>query len=334
MTAHTANSFHSWTIRRLCVFAAIAGQIGAATNSACGEDVNDASVPDLPTVTTKVSSTTARVAEPLTLDLTVTAPTGSKVRFPAIGESFGDFDVIDQTDRPDVPADDQSNNRTWMRHFTLESLVTGNLEIPALEIQVHHDSESIALKSDAIPVRILSVLEDRADPMKFRDIQTVLDVSVPTPVSRTWIWWTIGGTAGLGAIALVLTTLKKRRTWMTPDTWAKREFDQLRNSEMLRNTDSAGVTEQITTILRDYLELKFNIAAPVQTTHELLQSFETTGILIAATAEKYAELFQTADLTRFAGLRLSATKLQQTIDDAERLIEQTSVETRNGRNLK
>ena len=149
--------------------------------------------------------------------------------FPAIGKSLGSFDVTDQVDRADVPSPNDVNQRIWTRRLTLESIVTGDIEIPSLEIQVRQNTGSQTLKSEAIPIRVTSVLEDRADPMKFRDIQSVVDVSVPQPaVTHAWLWWTLGGFGGLTAAALMLVAVAKRRTWMTPDVWAIRELDQLR----------------------------------------------------------------------------------------------------------
>ena len=81
------------------------------------------------------------------------------------------------------------------------------------------------------------------------------------------------------------------------------------------------------TILRDYLELQFDIAAPVQTTTELLQVVETGRYMNAETTQGFAELFENSDLARFAGLQLTHAELSKAIDDARRLIEQTSMPT-------
>ncbi len=281
---------------------------------------------DLPvaTVTTKTSHTTVQVAEPFTFELTVTAAEGSKVDFPSIGESLGEFDVTDQLMRADVPSANDVNQRTWTQQLTLESIVTGDLEIPTLEIQVRRDADIQTLKTEAIPVRVASVLEDRADPTKFRDIQSVVDVATPEPVPHAWIWWLLGGFGGIAAAALMLITVAKRKTWMTPNVWALRELDQLRYSEAMRISDSELVTEHLTSILRDYLELQFDIASPMQTTKELLHEIETNKLMSAEMTKEFATLFENADLARFAGLQLSAAELNKTIDDAERLVERVS----------
>ncbi len=142
----------------------------------------------------KASTDSVQVAEPFTLDVTVTAPVGAKVTFPAIADKIGDFDVRDSQDVFDVPADDA---RTWTRHLTLESITTGDLQIPPIDVQVNEGGKATLVPSQPVTIRVASVLEDRSDPTKYRDIQSVVDVDVPVVRSNTWVWWTLGGAAGV-----------------------------------------------------------------------------------------------------------------------------------------
>ena len=111
---------------------------------------------------------------------------------------------------------------------------------------------------------------------------------------------------------------------MTPNVWALRELDLLRHSEVMRSSDSEHVTEKMMAILRDYLELQFDISSPMQTTQELLHEIETNKLMSPEMAQGFATLFENADLARFAGLRLSAAELNKTIDDAEDLVGRAS----------
>jgi len=296
----------------------------AASGEANADEVSRTSDSNPATVTSKVSSTTVQVAEPLTLELTVTASPGSQVDFPSVGNSLGNFDVTNQTDRADVPSRNDGNQRVWTRRLTLESVVTGDMEIPALEILVRNNANSQTLKSEVIPVRVTSVLEDRADPTQFRDIQSVVDVEVPQPHSSAWLWWTLSGLGGVSAAALLFMAVAKRKTWMTPNAWAIRALEELRSSAAMKSIDSDTVTENLTTILRDYLELQFDIAAPVQTTRELLQAIETSSFMSVETTKGFTDLFENSDLARFAGLKLTHAELTKAIDDAQGLIERTS----------
>ncbi len=322
MKIHHAPGFR----RRHCLTAALALLCVAVAGKVYADEASRTVDSDPATVTSKVSATTVRVAESLTLDLTVTAAAGSKVDFPAISKSLGNFDVTEQVDRADVPSAIDVNRRVWTRRLTLETIVTGDTEIPSLEIQVRRDASSQTLKSEAVPIHVTSVLEGRADPTQFRDIQSVVDVPVLQPASRAWLWGTLAAVGGAAAAALLLVTVAKRKTRITPGVWAIRELDQLRNSEAMKSCDSEMVIQNLTTILRDYLELQFDMAAQVRTSDELLQVVESGRSVSAEVTRGFAELFGNSDLALFAGLQLTQVELTKAIDNAQRLIEQTSNE--------
>ncbi|MDA1229957.1 MAG: BatD family protein [Planctomycetota bacterium] len=278
------------------------------------------------TLTSNVSSTTVQVAEALTLELTVTSSVGSKVNFPSIGTSLGKFDVIDQVDRSDVPSPNDVRQRTWILWLTLESIITGDMEIPSLEIQVLGSGGDIqTLRSDVVPIHVISVLEDRADPTQFRGIKSVVDMKLPdhAPTSYGWLWWTLGS-AGVALATLVLVAVRKQKTWLMPNVWAVRELERLRSADAFKSGSSEIVAENLTTILRDYLELQFDITSSVQTTAELLQKIKSHKLLKAGTIQGYTDFFENTDLARFAGLRLSPAELTKAVDDAQQLIEQTT----------
>ena len=311
-------------VRTLCMAAMIALHCISATYEVHADEVSRTADSNPATVNVKVSSSTVQVAEPLTLELTVTASAGSRVDFPSVGKSLGSFDVTDQTGRSDVPSASDVNRRIWTQRLTLESIVTGDVEIPSLEIQVRSSASSQTLKTDAMPVRVISVLEDRADPTQFRDIQSVVDVTVPQPASHAWLWSVLGGLGGVVVAGLLFVAVAGRRTWIEPKVWAIRKLEQLRNSDAMKSSDTVIVTEHLTTILRDYLELQFGIAAAFQTTRELLLAIETGKYMNAAATKGFSQLFENSDRVRFAGLRLTHAELTNAIDDAQRLIEQTS----------
>ncbi len=94
------------------------------------------------TIVAKASTNSVQVAEPFTLEWTVTAPVGAKVAFPSIGKQLGEFDVVDTEDLFDIPDATAVDARTWTRRLTLESIVTGELKVPTMEIQVSESGET------------------------------------------------------------------------------------------------------------------------------------------------------------------------------------------------
>jgi hypothetical protein len=287
------------------------------------DEASPAPPADIAKVDVRVSKSAVQVAEPLTFELQVTANPGTRVVFPAISKQLGDFDVIAHRDRFDIPTD--AGQRIWTRLLTLESIATGELEIPALEIQAVLDDQAQTIRSSVIPVRVLSVLEDRADPTQFRDIHSVVDVALPQPDSQAINLWL--ATAAVGILLLATATvvlLARRKSWLAPPAWALQEIDALKKSLSNQELDSEQALQTLTSIVRDYLEMQFEISAPVQTTEEFLRIVEAGDFLDAATVKQFGQLFACADQAKFAGVQYSPAELDSAIDDACRLIEQTS----------
>lgn len=294
-----------------------------ATGQSMTDHFTAGSTTDQATVTAIASSAQVQVAEPFTVELRVTAAAGTQISLPAIRQQLGSFDVVDQHDVLDIPSEDSPGERIWTRRLTLESIVTGDLQIPAMEIQAVNGSDSRIVRSDTIPIRVLSVLEDRADPTQFRDIQTVVDVHVPPQTSYNWVWWTAGGLGILALCGAAIAVVVRRRKWLTPNQWAQRELDSLQDSVAMQDGNSEQVLLELSSILRNYLEFQFEISAPTQTTEELLKLIASRRLLDAETAARYGEVFQMADLTKFAGWQLSPIELSDAVVEARELVFQT-----------
>ena len=274
-------------------------------------------------VTAKTSTGSVQIAEPFTLDVTVTAPEGAKVTFPAISDKLGEFDIRGSHDAFDVPAQDA---RTWTRHFTLESITTGDLEIPPLDIQVNGSGDASVVSSAVINVRVASVLEDRSDPTSFRDIQSVVDVEVPVVKSNAWLWWPIGGAASITFLAIMSGAISIRGKWLTPKEWAIGELDNLETSVDASTIDSGAAIEKLTEVARSYLLLEFGIEDSSRTPQELVQEVVMGKQINAETTNRLNGLFTLADRARFAGFELSTAGIKSAIKDSRHLIQRIATE--------
>ena len=275
-------------------------------------------------VDVKVSDASVQIAEPFTMKIMVTAPAGTKVSMPAIGDQLGEFDIVDLRDINDIPSASTSNERIWKRQMTLECIATGDLEIPSMEFQVGNGTNLRIVRSDPISVRVASVLEDRADPTQFRDIHSVVDLVVPQQESTGWVWWA-AGTLGLLSFGLaMIAVVTRRKKWLSPNEWAVQELQSLDQSEAMQMEDSESVSRQLASILRDYLEMQFEISAPMQTTQELMRVVESKKVMNSGTANRFKQIFEASDQAKFAGMKLTPDELSNAIDDARDLVIETS----------
>ncbi len=268
------------------------------------------------TVTASVS--TVQVAEPLTLELKVTAPVGTKVSFPIVGEQLGEWDVLNHSDALEIPSQE---GRMWIRNLTLETIQTGDIEIPSIEIvwiASGGDAGSArSVSSKPLFVRIASVLEEAADLTKFRDIRSVVDVPIPEkPETTSWfqVAMMASAVAGCMAVAFLVVTARRRRPKITARKWALKEINSLTASDSFKRGESESVLSQLSSIVREYFGFEFGVSAPMQTTEELLTQVTAMKLLSTETSERIKEALVTADRAKFAGLKLTNEQLAHLVE--------------------
>jgi len=81
---------------------------------------------------------------------------------------------------------------------------------------------------------------------------------------------------------------------------------------------------RVSTILRRYVELRFGLRAPEQTTEEFLVSTLATGGLIAAHRALLEAFLQHCDLVKFARHRPTPSAMEETFESAKTFVEHTA----------
>ena len=164
------------------------------------------------------------------------------------------------------------------------------------------------------------MLENRADPTKFRDIKDTVDVAVPETRSYAWLGWTAAGVGGAVAVALATLAIVKRRRGPSPAAWALAAIADLQN---LSITDSAGAEaayNEVVDVLREYVELEFNIPVLARTTREFLAETTKFVKLEKSSRDRLASLASIADEIKFARLGVGEPQVRQALDQAEAFI--------------
>jgi hypothetical protein len=274
-------------------------------------------------LTANIDKTTARVVEPIYLVLEVEAPSGTRVEMPASFDQLGDFDVRHIERANDIPAAEKPETRTWILRLTLESIKTGQLTIPPLEAHYTLDANSTAFKTLAtapIPVHIASVLENRAEPTRFRDIKPTIDVPVPVPVSRRWIAWTCGGAAAAAtALYLVMAVVKRRRNGLTPAAWAVATLEELEQLDA-KTQGPESLFNEVVDVIREYVELEFAVPMLPRTTREVLAEIPSEVGLPEKACKRLEWLAKVADQIKFARLGIGEEHVQRAFAQAKAFI--------------
>jgi hypothetical protein len=275
-------------------------------------------------LTTSVDRTTAQIAEPVTLTITATAPQGVTLNFPQVPKTLGECDVVGVKDMFDIPV---TEGRQWTRTYRLESLVSGDVEIPPVAVaftdrrdgEAKHDT----IQSQPIRLRIASVLEGRADPLKFCDIKTVVEVPAEPQQSSNWVSWMAGGagTCALAGLAFVVWTLRRREP--SADRWALVELQHLEDSPLRSSGDFDELYFRLTLIVRGYVERRFGIAAPKWTTVEFMERLRIDNRFDALQQTALGKFLTSADLIKFACAEPSGEEVTAAFTKARDFIHET-----------
>jgi hypothetical protein len=157
---------------------------------------------------------------------------------------------------------------------------------------------------------------------------TVKEVSIAE--NNPWILLIIALLALAGTIIFLRLWLIKRKKIMEsliipPWEVALSLLHELKDA--LKNNKVKGqiCISRLTDIVRDYLEHRFNIHAPSQTTHEFLTDLDKSDSPLELEHKQFLRDFMTAaDMVKFAKLPADQALLENAINKAEQLVKSTT----------
>jgi hypothetical protein len=281
-------------------------------------------------VSVSVDRNAAQVAEPIRLTLDVEAPRGTRIELPLLADKLGEFDVLNSEQTKDIPAA-TGESRRWTVDATLETIRTGTLAIPPLEVHyttADNSSTFKTLSTTPIEIRIKSVLENRADPTKFRDIKDTLDLAVPEVRSTKWLAYTAAGIGGGVVVALAVLAVVKRRRGPSPAEWALASIADLEKLPITNSADAEAAYNELVDVLREFFELEFNVPTLSRTTREFLAQAASVVGLDKTARERLASLSSIADEIKFARLGVGEPQVRQAIEQAKAFVDECEAHRR------
>ena len=255
--------------------------------------------PAKPKITIDADRSAVQIADPFNIVIQVVTNDGTSVRFPTVPIQLGAFEVIDHHDLLSVPSETNNGTNQSTRRLTLETLETGKLQIPPIEVVVRTEGKpSLRVATEPLAIEVATVLKPTSDPAKFADIHDVIDVPEPETWSYSWMLWWVGGGIGLSAlIAGVLLIFRRRPNWTTPANWAIGEISGL-------TSNSSHPLTSLEHVVRTYIEEEFHVPAtsysPVELQHAVLQLGASQN-----TSQQLVDFLTKAEQTKYAGMDVS-----------------------------
>ena len=280
-------------------------------------------------VTLNIDRKEITIAEKLNLTISITIDEDYNVKLPEFGEKLGRFGIVDySTTQPTLT---QNNRKTISRSYVLEPFLSGEYKIPPMAVMFwkkgDQESGSHKIETPEVTIMVKSLLPEDMKKVKLNEIKP----PVPFPVSlMVWLWVTIGVVVlAITGVAVVMIISKRRNAGKAQvlkrpaHELAYEALDQLVQEDLISRGKIKLFYQRISDIFRRYIENRFKLRAPEQTTEEFLAGLEK----VKNFPEQYKGLLKTflrhCDLVKFAEYQPHMEDIQSTLDSCKAFIQGT-----------
>ena len=306
---------------------------GLAEGEARGWEVERAYGEDPVAVRLRVDRLRITTAQVVRVEVEVDAPEGVAVRLPD-PEQFADsgFQVAPRTEPPALVDDGRTRH---LRRFRLEPFLAGDYPIPALAVGwLAPGEEPAGLSTAALTVEVSSVLGDAVTAGGGGPEEALPELrEVGDPIRAPLRWWrrALAGAAALAVVAAALAAVRWRRRVAAlrpvpvdpPAVVALRALDGLeRDGALMADPDRFYVV--VSSILRAYLEARFGLRAPEQTTEEFLAAAEAGSAFDREQQRTLRAFLAACDAVKFARARPSPAETVRMVDTARGFVRATA----------
>ncbi|MGD8451219.1 MAG: CPBP family intramembrane metalloprotease [Phycisphaerae bacterium] len=273
------------------------------------------------------------LGDPIEITVQAIAPEDYVVRLPESAD-FGNLNVH-VTDAPDSrPAPE--GGREWRRTFVLESTTSGTLTLPPLGVKYGRlpaepgtNSElERELTAEPLKVEVRSALTSQDSPAEPRDI-TGTELPPKTAWQSAHRPLLIGVVVALvlGGLALAWVFYRRRGLLVppvAPEVWALRMLAVLEAEDLLSVERDQEFYFRLSETVRQYVERKFDLAAPDMTTEEFLQTLARDGSALPYDADRLRAFLESCDIVKYAALRPQPEDGAEALRSARAFVQETA----------
>ncbi len=279
------------------------------------------------TVHVRADKTKMTIAETFLLEFEAAIEPGFEVQMPKVDKVLENFGIVDWDNLGDKL--DENNNVVSRYRYRLEPFLSGTFPIPAFTFQFadvnNPEEKTYELTTEPIDIEVTSLLGKQRAELVIADIEDV--VQMPKKSSYWWLW-ALGVVGIIAAVSFWLYLRRKRVVEFVRIFKPAHEiaYDRLRalvKENLVKKGQIKEFYEQISNILRHYIELRFSLKATERTTEEFLIELATTEVLGVADKADLGEFLKLSDLVKFAKHNPTAEQIQKTFNLVKNFIAKT-----------
>lgn len=283
-----------------------------------------------PKVKMELNTSSIRIGEQIKMKITVNET--ENVILPKLSLKPG-LEIVDSTKVDTI-------NNMLIRKYTITGFDSGAYYIPQQQVFIRNQ----AFLTDSILVNIATVKVDTSQVKKY-PIKAIKDEPLVFDDYKMYIYLGLLALAIIGFWIYYFVFRKKKKTdedlptfrKLPPIEEAMHHLKELDDKLLWQNNKVKEYYSELTDIVRTYIEKELSIQALEKTSDEvieMLKDFHDSEAILTSkdTIKKLKELFQEADLVKFAKSKPLAGEIEEDRKDAEDIIKNLNVkktETQN-----
>jgi len=270
-----------------------------------------------PTIKAEVDRNKIRVGDQIKYTIEINKSPKTKVELPKLN-NLGNFEILNYKIK-------ESSNKI-RADYTITVFHTGVDTIPSLTIKyVDEKGNQGEVQTEELLINIVSILDENASDIK--------DIKPPESMPRNFLALVLILGALCIAGAYLYLRLKRKRVVTTEEVVEMRPaheiaYDRLKAlaaKDYLKLNKIKQYYIELSDIIRRYIEARYNILAPCETTYELTQNMKKKKIKFSH-IQMIGNFLNACDLVKFAKYVPATDEIRSNFEAAKNIIDQTKEE--------
>lgn len=288
------------------------------------------------TVHLRVDKSEMSIADTFNLEFEAAIGAEYTVTMPHVDEVLKNFGIRDWLDLGEKLDDDGNVVKTY--RYRLEPLVSGDFELGKFvfeftenETEDAVEAKVYSLETKPVEIKVTSLLGEEVAELKIAEIEGVVDVP-----KEQMPWWILSiievAIFIIAGIVVLIVFMRKRnvklvRIFKPAHEVAYARIQTLVEAQLIESGQIKEFYLRISNILRHYIEDRFALRAPEQTTEEFLYALQSDSSpdrsIPQAERDRLAEFLVHCDLVKFAKHEPDTEQIQRTFNLVKEFIEKT-----------
>lgn len=269
------------------------------------------------------------IGDQIKLELTLTAPAGSKIQWPMLLDTIAqNVEILKKSGIDTVSSDKEKF--TLKQVLTITSFDSGAFVIHPILFKFNQGKDTTTYFAQTLPVTldVQTVQTDQA-----KDIKPIKPPLKAPVTFREVLPWILIILAILGLAALVYFYLKRKKvqppvvhtrlsTAVPPYEAAIDALEALKSKKLWQAGQVKEYYSELTEIVREYIELRYPVRAMEMTSAEIYDALKKVD-LMASSRDKLNQILLLADLVKFAKEQPLPLENEQSLDRTFEFVRET-----------